>query len=182
MDDATALNAIESIPEIAQNIGMGPLTLAETEAFVAQMIEWMHEDPRQKIGLAITEGDGDTLIGRCGLERTGHEPGEAVLWYSLHPGHWGRGLTTEAVRALIGYGFAAMGLHRVWADVDPGNIASWRVMEKVGMRREGLLRENAFIGNRWCDSYIYAILDHEWNGAGRPNGPRADPSRHDGEA
>ncbi len=163
VDDAIALHAFESIPGIAENIGMGPLTLAETDAFVAHIIEWQHEDPRRHIGLAITVGDDYTLMGRCGLERTGHEPGEAVLWYSLHPHLWGRGLMTEAVTALVGYGFAEMGVHRVWADVDPGNIASWRVMEKVGLRREGLLRENAFIGNRWCDSYIYAMLEREWN-------------------
>jgi len=87
-----------------------------------------------------------------------------MVGYSLHPDSWGQGLMTEAVMALVGYGFGVLRLHRIWADVDPENIGSWRVLEKIGMRREGQLRENALIGGEWCDSYIYAMLDREWTG------------------
>lgn len=68
----------------------------------------------------------------------------------------------EAVRALVGYGFQALDLHRIWADVDPGNVGSWRVMAKIGMRREGHLLENAWIAGEWQDSYLYAVLKREW--------------------
>lgn len=162
MADAPALNAIESIPEVARKIGFEPSTLAEAESMLTHMMAWMHDEPRQHIGLAITvEGDNE-YVGRSGLVRTGHEPGEAELWYSLHPDYWGRGLMTEAARAIIGYGFEELDLHRIWADVDPGNVGSWRVMEKIGMRREGHLLENAWIGGEWQDSYLYAMLKREW--------------------
>lgn len=83
------------------------------EALVAHMIAWMRDEPRQYVGLAITVGTDDRLVGRCGLERTGREPGEAMLSYSLYPDYWGCGLMTEAVWALVGFGFAEMGLHRI---------------------------------------------------------------------
>ena len=54
------------------------------------------------------------------------EIGEAVLWYTLHPDYWGHGFTTEAARAMVDAGFRALGLHRIWADCDPANVASWR--------------------------------------------------------
>jgi len=69
---------------------------------------------------------------------------------------------TEAVRALVGYGFGELKLHRIAADCDPRNIGSWRVMEKIGMRREGHLLENLLLAGEWVDSYVYAILAREW--------------------
>jgi RimJ/RimL family protein N-acetyltransferase len=73
---------------------------------------------------------------------------------------------TEAIRALIGFGFGELKLHRIRAECDPRNVGSWRVLEKVGMRREGHLRENFLLDGTWCDSYLYAILDHEWIATG----------------
>ncbi len=162
-DDASALNAIESIPEVARNIGFEPSTLESSRELVRQMMAWQDDQPRRHVGLAITiHGNIHHCVGRCGLARTGEEPGEAELWYSLHPDHWGQGYMTEAIRTLVGYGFAELGLHRILAAIDPGNVGSWRVAEKIGMRREGHLVENAFIADEWCDSYLYAILAREW--------------------
>ena len=102
------------------------------------------------------------LIGWCGLGISDDEPREAIVWYTLHPDAWNRGYTTEAARALVDFGFRTLGLHRVGADCDPANVASWRVLEKLGMRREGHLREKFWIKGEWVDSLIFAILDHEW--------------------
>ena len=162
MEDAPALNEIESIPEVARNLGFEPSTLPVAESNIAYMMAWMNDEPREHIGLAVTiEGD-DGYVGRCGLSRTGHAPGEAMLWYCLDPNLWRRGLMTEAARAMVDYGFGEMQLHRIWADADPRNVGSWRVMEKLRMRREGCLIENEFVDGEWQDSYIYAILQREW--------------------
>jgi ribosomal-protein-alanine N-acetyltransferase len=81
---------------------------------------------------------------------------------------WGHGYAPEAARALLDFGFAALGVHRVWADCDPANAAPIRVLEKLGMRREGHLVENAWIKGAWADSLLYAILDHEWRHVPHP--------------
>jgi len=69
---------------------------------------------------------------------------------------------TEAARALLTFGFGQLRLHRIFATCDPANTASARVLEKIGMQREGLLREHEWVKGRWRDSFLYAILDHEW--------------------
>ena len=63
---------------------------------------------------------------------------------------------------MVDFGFRELRLHRIWADCDPANVPSCRVLEKLGMRREGHFRENAWIKGEWVDSLIYAILDREW--------------------
>ena len=73
----------------------------------------------------------------------------------------------EAAHALLGYGFATLGLHRVIATCQPENVASWRVMEKLGMRREAHVRQCIPRDDgTWWDEYVYAILKAEWNAAG----------------
>jgi hypothetical protein len=122
-------------------------------------------------------GGTDRLIGRCGLGIRDSEIGEAVLWYTLHPTYWGRGYTTEAALAIVDFGFRELRLHRIWADCDPANIASCRVIEKIGMRREAHLRENAKIKGKWVDSLIYAILAREWRSLRRALRGAAAPQR-----
>ena len=53
-------------------------------------------------------------------------------------------------------------MHRIWAESDPRNPGSWRVLEKIGMRREGHFIENVWLKGEWCDSLMYAVLDREW--------------------
>jgi RimJ/RimL family protein N-acetyltransferase len=111
---------------------------------------------------AITLRDSDEMIGRCGMKRSDHEPREAMLWYVVAPEWQGQGIAAEAARAVVGYAFDELKLHRVFADCDPRNPASARVMEKVGMRREALFVENVWIKGEWCDSLVYAVLRREW--------------------
>jgi ribosomal-protein-alanine N-acetyltransferase len=161
-DDWPALHDIESREDVARYQDFAPRTLAESRTYVLESIAGARADPRGAYDLAVTLTDGDVLIGRVGLGITDPEIGEAMLWCTLHPAHWGHGFMTEAARAMVDAGFRELGLHRIWADSDPHNVASWRVLEKIGMRREGHLIENAFIKGEWVDSLIYAILAREW--------------------
>lgn len=161
-DDWPALHDIESRQDVARYQDFAPRTPDESRAYVRDSIAGARQQPRQTFDLAMTLTEGDVLIGRIGLGITDPEIREAVLWYTLHPARWGCGFTTEAARAMVDAGFGELGLHRIWADCDPANVASWRVLEKIGMRREGCLVENAFIKGEWVDSLIYAILAREW--------------------
>ena len=69
---------------------------------------------------------------------------------------------TEAVRAVLAFGFGQLGLHRLFATVHPDNLASLRLLERVGMRREGVLRQEAFIKGEWWDVVYWALLASEW--------------------
>jgi ribosomal-protein-alanine N-acetyltransferase len=85
------------------------------------------------------------------------------IGWVFHPGYQGRGYATEAAQALLRYAFVNLQSHRVIATCQPENPASYRVMEKIGMKREGHFRKCIYRGpNIWWDEYFYAILDEEW--------------------
>ena len=86
----------------------------------------------------------------------------ASLHYGLSPAHWNQGFMTEAAQAVLNWGFAEFGLEKVysWADVE--NIGSWRVMEKIGMTREGTLRSQGVNRGVRQDYHYYGILRREW--------------------
>jgi RimJ/RimL family protein N-acetyltransferase len=159
-EDAQALNAVDAHPDVARWLGF-TASLDDSRSYVESVMRDARESPRQYTLAIVTKAD-NRLIGRCGFDRGGPHLAEGALGYSLHRDHWGQGYMTEAIRALIGFGFAEVKLHRIMAEADPRNVGSWRVMEKVGMRREGHLRENFLLDGAWCDSYLYAILDRVW--------------------
>ncbi len=92
------------------------------------------------------------------------------LGYIFNPQFYGYGYATEACRALLDYAFAELGAHRVMAMCNPDNSASWRLLERLGMRREGHHLQQAFFRRDskghpiWHDAYQYAVLDREWQG------------------
>ena len=75
----------------------------------------------------------------------------------------GRGLATEAVVAVMGFAFNRLGIHRICAGVDTRNERSWKLMERVGMRREAHFVDANYEDGQWIDDYVYAMLDLEWN-------------------
>ena len=90
------------------------------------------------------------------------EHARAELGYWVGVPWWGRGIATEAARALVGLGFARLALHRVQARHLTRNPASGRVMQKLGMRLEGVHREAFRKWDRFEDTAMYAVLDREW--------------------
>jgi RimJ/RimL family protein N-acetyltransferase len=103
----------------------------------------------------------DRLLGAVSLALAReHARGELGYWVAVHA--WGRGYATEAARAVAGYGFGALSLHRVQARHFTRNPASGRVMQKLGMRFEGVHRGSYLRWGRFEDVAVYGILAHEW--------------------
>ncbi len=137
-------------------------TEAETRDFVAMFMAQQTERPRRIFQLAITLPDDGRVIGSCGIRRKPANDWEADLGYELAPEQWGRGYATEAALAIVGFGFQELRLRRVssWCIAD--NIASARVLERVGLQLEGRLRENEHFKGRWWDTLLYGLLESEW--------------------
>jgi len=135
---------------------------AQTRDCVDRFCALEGDPSRTRFPFAIILRQPEGFAGACGLNLTNLPFREAEAWYELRRDLWGGGYTTEAVRALLQFGFAGMGLHRVWAACHPDNVGSRRVMEKSGMTYEGRLRESFLTGGVWRDSLIYAILSREW--------------------
>jgi len=119
---------------------------------------------------AVTLKDkNDKLIGHISFIQT--EPRHFLtreIGFIFNPAFQNKGYATEAARSLIAYAFRELGAHRVVGYCSPENTPSWRVLEKCGMKREGLQRKSAFFrkdedGNPiWLDSYAYAILAEDF--------------------
>ncbi len=158
--DFGAVHAYATDPQTVRFMAFGPNTEEQTREFLVRQIERQGQDPRTDYGLAMTLREGGRLIGGCGIylrERQG-----ASMGYMLRRDCWNRGYATEAAGALLGLGFEQLGLHRIIAKCDTGNGASARVMEKIGMRREGHFRQSDLVRGEWRDEYLYAMLESEW--------------------
>lgn len=150
-----------------------PYTRRDAEEFIARRVvaSW-------SIDSAFAIVLDSVVVGGINLhvdER--HEKGE--LGYSLARAYWGKGLTTEAARAVVDWGFSQLSLAKVYASADLRNAGSWRVMEKTGMPREGVLRSHTTTRDGRADQVFYGILRPEWEEASarehqgsRPSTPR----------
>lgn len=111
---------------------------------------------------AIVDAASDDLIGAIDI-RLNMTHKRAEIGYWIGPAHWGKGYATQAVGALIKYGFETLGLYRIHADHFDGNDASGRVMLKNGMKREGVLRGQFIKDGRPIDSVMYAITRPDYD-------------------
>ena len=161
-DDWRAVRAYQSDPRYLRFYAWEERNEADVRAFVAMFIGFQQETPRRMFQLAITLPETGELIGNCGIRVRDPAAGVADIGYELDPRFWGRGYATEAARAMLAYGFGSLGLHRITAECLAENTASAHVLEKIGMRREGHLRENIWMKGRRWDTLLYAILEYEY--------------------
>jgi RimJ/RimL family protein N-acetyltransferase len=161
--DWPAVHEYASDPEVVRYMLWGPNTAAESLGFVQRAMEYRCEQPRMVYDLAVIIKAQGRLIGGCGIQVLDNsDDREGEIGYCFNRRYWGHGYATEAARALVEFGFSELGLHRISATCDPENVPSARVLEKIGMQREGHLREHKWQRGRWRDSLLYAILEHEW--------------------
>jgi RimJ/RimL family protein N-acetyltransferase len=113
------------------------------------------------VALAAVTREGRQFVADVTLHSP-NEHGGAELGFMVLPEHHGQGYATEAARAMLALAFDGAGLHRVTARVEPRNEASWRVLERIGMRREAHFVENEWVKGEWQSEYAYAILAREW--------------------
>jgi [ribosomal protein S5]-alanine N-acetyltransferase len=112
--------------------------------------------------LALDRTSDDAFIGWIGLSRWNPDFRSAALGYCLDEPAWGHGYATEAARAVLRWAFDTLDLNRVQAEADTRNIASARVLEKVGFVREGTLREDCIVDGDVSDSWVFGLLRREW--------------------
>ena len=161
LDDAPAVFAYASDPQVPLYMPWAPhQSIAETYEYLAHVIDRYQQGWPGPWGI-VHKGDAK-LIGTCAYGSWEREHRRAEIGYVLHRGYWGQGYMTEVVRAIVDFGFKRMGLNRIEARCEAPNVGSARVMEKIGMSYEGLLREQMYEKNRFRDMKIYSILRREW--------------------
>jgi len=119
------------------------------------------------VRVAVERAEDGAFIGWCSLHHWDADHRRASLGYCFTDAAWGRGYATEAAGALLGWAFDTLGLRRVQAETDTRNVASARVLEKLGFVREGTLREDCMVDGEVSDSWVYGLLRREWEGRDR---------------
>jgi RimJ/RimL family protein N-acetyltransferase len=168
--DVAEFVAYRSCAEVARFQSWdAPYPREEGERTIRQM---MGEDPDtagEWFQFAVALRPAGPLIGDCAARPHADDPRQCEIGFTIAPGYQGRGYATEAARLLVGYLFGRRGKHRITASCDPRNAASAAVLERLGMRREGHLRESTWGTGEWTDDLLYGLLRHEWE-PGRPAG------------
>lgn len=111
-------------------------------------------------GIALREDD--RIIGTVTLYGIDHPQARAEVGFALARAHWGRRYGREALTALLDHAFGTLALRRIEADVDPRNLPSCRLAERLGFQREGLLRNRWRVGGEFADSVLYGLLRNEY--------------------
>ncbi len=160
--DWTYIHQYTTLPEVTMHTAWGPNTEADTQGYVQDVIQMQQAKPRTGYEWAMCRKEDDMLIGGAGLHIV--QSTNAELGYVLHPAYQGRGYVTEACNALLQLGFHELGVHRIFAKCRPENVASEKVMQRIGMKLEGRMREHWLYKGTYHDSLLYSILKHEFEG------------------
>lgn len=161
LTDAKDCFAITSDPRVLKMMAALPIhkTLEDVEQYLTDIIAHYEQDKPE--WWAIVEKTSDKVIGFCGFVDYKVRFRRVELGYMFAYNFWGKGYATEACKAIINFGFSQMNLNRIEATVDPENISSVRVLEKLGMQYEGLLQKRVICDGEPCDRRMYGLLhDH----------------------
>ena len=160
VDDWPAVHAFAGSPETCRYQAWGPNTEEQTREFVQGAVDAWSQSPQTRYVYAACL-DGDVIgVGELKVRSRAHRQGE--ISYMVHPRVWGRGVGTALGGQLLNRGFGELGLHRIYATCDPRNLASARVLTKLGMTHEGRHRHTMLIRDGWRDSEVFSLLDEEW--------------------
>jgi RimJ/RimL family protein N-acetyltransferase len=149
-------------PEVSRYQNWRPLTIEDARLFIESLARVEPDTPDSWFQLGITLQETRQLIGDCGLHFPANESYQAEIGITLDPAYQGQGYALETLTSVLDYLFRVLRKHRVFASVDPRNLPSVALLERVGMRKEAHFRESLWFKGEWADDVIYAILAREW--------------------
>ncbi len=156
--DFEQVHEYASDPPVTQFQHWGPNSEEATREFLGRAQAWANESNPQNFEFAIVVRDGTRVIGGCGVQARRAAFREYEIGWTLNRQFWRRGIGTEAARALVGFAFEKLDAHRLYALIDPENLASVMLAAKLGFRREGHQKSDSLIRGEWRDSLVYALL------------------------
>lgn len=158
-DDLENIHGLHSIAEVDEYNTLGiPETIEETEKLIEPIIQSRFKTPRDSYTWKICLKDSNQFVGLAGFSLSNDKFKLGEIYYKLHPDYWGNGYATEVAKQLVKIGFDNFDLQKVEAGVATENLKSIRVLEKIGMTREGLRRKILPIRGEWKDNFHYAIV------------------------
>jgi RimJ/RimL family protein N-acetyltransferase len=159
LGDLAAYHRVRAREDIHRWLYSEPATEAEARQAIEQRIA---RPPETGVALVAELTATAEFVGDVTLTLGPPEHRQAEIGFAFDPAHQGRGYATEAAAAVVALAFGAYDLHRVYGRLEARNLASARVLEKLGMRREAHLVENEWVKGEWQSELVYALLAREW--------------------
>ncbi len=164
VDDLDDSFAFQGRDDATRYVTFNTRTRDEVRAVLAER-ETKHrriENDDDALVISVVERESNRVIGELYFMLKSVEHQHIEIGYIFNPEFQGKGYATEGSRALLEFAFDIYDAHRVTAECDTRNPASYRVMEKLGMRRETHALEDMWFKGEWTDTYAYGILQREW--------------------
>lgn len=162
IEDLEDIHDLHSFAEVDEFNTLGiPENIEVSKKFLQPIIANQTKDPRSLYAWKITKIEDNTFVGIAGMNVANNRFKLGEIYFKIHPNQWGNGYATEVGKHLISFGFDILELHKVEAGVQTENVKSIRVLEKLGMTREGLRRKILPIRGEWKDNFHYAIVEDD---------------------
>jgi len=159
--DAPALFAIFSDPAVVRYWSRGAWTdMAQAEEMLATAARDYADGSGLRYGIVVRATS--ELVGVASLFAFNRDSRRCELGYVLGSRHWRQGFVGEALVAVLGHAFGALGMNRIEADIDPRNSASGRVLDKLGFRQEGFMPERWIVAGETADTAFFGLLRRDW--------------------
>ena len=162
-EDVDGFHAYMADPAYVRHLPLEPMDRAEVQALVDRVLLRQGLPPRDRFFLAVLDRASGRMVGEAIFKILDAANGQGEIGWAVAGPDQGRGIATEIGRALIRFGFVDLKLHRLIARCEIGNDASERVMAKLGMTKEGTLRDHLFARGRWWSSAQWSILVDDLN-------------------
>ncbi len=161
--DAEALASYRSDLEVARyQDWVCPYPVSEARQFIASLHQLAPGTPGTWFQFAVSLTPSGLLIGDVALRTSRADARQGEIGFTFAAAHQGQGYATEAVRAVTQYAFVELVMHRVISRTDARNLRAQRLLERLGFRREGELRESVWFKGAWATDLVYAQLESEW--------------------
>ncbi|MCJ8167099.1 GNAT family N-acetyltransferase [Pontibacter sp. E15-1] len=158
--DLTAVHNLHLLPETDEFNTLGiPENLNETKSVINAWVIDNQKQETENYIFAIVLKTNNNFLGLIALKLGNPKYSRGEVWYKLHSNYWGNGFGTEALNRILDFGFKELKLHKIEAGCAVDNIGSIKVLEKVGMRREGRKRQVLPLKSGWSDNFEYAIIE-----------------------
>lgn len=161
-EDADALVPVYDTAEATRHLEITPLEIPEEALALIEMWQGL-QSRRAGVRWGVFLKETGALAGTCGFNTLRLSEFQGELSYDLAPAYWGQGIVPEAAGAVLRYGYEELRLQRVQACVVPEGEQSMRVLEKLGFRREGVLRSAGYWKGRFWDKVCFSLLKAEWS-------------------
>lgn len=162
--DIDNVHELHSLPETDKFNTLGiPETIQTTEKILDEWLTVQKQEPRNSYVFSIDKIEDNCFIGLIALNLGKVNYRTAEVWFKIHKNFWRKGYTTEALTKILDFAFNDLKLHRIEAGCAVENIASSKVLEKVGMKQEGMKRKKLPIRGEWKDNYFYGILEEDFD-------------------